>query len=120
MQGIVPLIIATTAISAATISLFLLKYQGQTASLTTALTMGFTCLFLAQGFHAIALSRGSLIQHWTMTVCALSLAVLQVLMVQVAPLNTVFGFAPLEASEWLIVSFAATSVLWVQEILRAS
>ncbi|MFN3926311.1 MAG: cation transporting ATPase C-terminal domain-containing protein [Pseudanabaenaceae cyanobacterium] len=120
LEGAIPLVSAVCAIDAAVISLFVLKYQGQISALNSALTMSFTTLFLAQIFHAIALSRASLIQHWVLTLTGLVLAVLQVLFVQVSPLDSIWQFVPLNGAEWLIVGFAATSVLWVQEILRAS
>jgi magnesium-transporting ATPase (P-type) len=118
--GQLPYVVATSAMVASTLSLFLLKYQGQIPALTTARTMAFTALVFAQVFHAIALSRSSLVKHWLLSAIVVVLMLCQILLVQVEPISAVFETVPLAPAEWLIVVFASTSVLWVQEIMRST
>lgn len=120
ISGKLPYVVATIAIVACTISLFLLKYQGQISALTTARTMAFTALVFAQVFHTIALSRTSLAKHWLLTSIVFFLILFQIVLVQIEPFSLIFETVPLAPAEWLIVIFASTSVLWVQEIVRAT
>jgi len=116
--NLLPLAIAILATTGSTLALFLLKYQGQPEALLSARTMAFTTFFLSQGFHAIALSRTSLIQHWLLPVCVAGLAAAQILLIQFAVFADAWGTVPLSLADWLIVTFASTSVLWAQEIMR--
>jgi len=113
-----PLAIATLATTGSTLALFLLKYQGQPEALVSARTMAYTTFFLSQGFHAIALSRTSMLEHWILPLSVAGLAAAQVLLVQFAVFADAMGTVPLSLADWLIVTFASTSVLWAQEIMR--
>ncbi len=117
---LLPLAIATIATSGSTLALFWLKYQGQPEALLPARTMAFTTFFLSQCFHAIALSRSSLLGHWLLPLTVAGLTLAQVLLTQWAVFADAMGTVPLNTADWLIVSFAATSILWAQEIMRQS
>jgi magnesium-transporting ATPase (P-type) len=116
VQNYLTLAIAVLATSGSSLALFLLKYQGQPEALVSARTMAFTAFFLSQGFHTIAMSRTSILEHWILPLSVAGLAAAQVLLVQ----SAIFAdtIAPLSPADWLIVTFASTSVLWAQEILR--
>ncbi len=116
--NLLPLAIAILATSGSTLALFLLKYQGQPEALVSARTMAFTTFFLSQGFHAIALSRTSILAHWLLPLSVAGLAAAQVLLIQFAVFSDALGTVPLSLADWLIVTFASTSVLWAQEIMR--
>ncbi len=117
---LLPLAIAIAVTSASTLALFWLKYQGEPSALVPARTMAFTTFCLSQGFHAIALSRRSLLEHWLLPLSVAGLALAQVLLVQWTVFADAMGTVPLNTADWLIVSFAATSILWAQEIMRQS
>jgi len=116
--GWLPLAIATLATSGSTLALFILKYQGEPEALVSARTMAFSTFFLSQCFHALALNRTSLLEHWVMLLSVAGLATLYVLMIQWSVFADAMGTVPLSTADWLIVSFASTSVLWAQEIMR--
>jgi len=113
-----PLAIAILATSGSSLALFLLKYQGQPEALVSARTMAFTAFFLSQCFHTIALSRTSILEHWILPLSVAGLAAAQVLLIQFAVFADALGTVPLSLADWLIVTFASTSVLWAQEIMR--
>jgi Ca2+-transporting ATPase len=92
-----------------------------THALDEARSAGFTVLVFAQLFNCfsarsetVSAFRHLFDNSWLWAAVALS-AVLQVAVVQIAPLNVAFGTAPLSAAQWLLCVAMASVVLWFAE-----
>jgi calcium-translocating P-type ATPase len=99
---------------------------GGEASLERARTMGFTVLVLAQLFNALnsrsthdSAFRRPFTNPRLWGALALSL-VLQVLVVHLPVLNAAFGTEPLRLAEWGAAVAIASSVLWADELRKAT
>ena len=95
--------------------------SGTAATSTTARTMAFTTLVLAQLFNCFnarsdrrSAFAGLFGNRWLWGAIALSLA-LQVAVVHLPVLNDAFGTTPLSATDWLICIGLASAVLWAAE-----
>jgi len=93
-------------------------------SLANARTAGFTVLVFAQLFNCFnARSETTSAFHhlfvnpWLWGAVALS-ALLQVAVVHLGFLNTAFGTAPLDPSQWLVCVALASLVLWLNEVRK--
>lgn len=87
-------------------------------------TAGFTVLVLAQLFNAFSArsERESAVRHlfanrWLWAAVTLS-ALLQVAVVEFAPLNDAFGTSPLSSEQWIVCAAMASSVLWFAELRK--
>jgi magnesium-transporting ATPase (P-type) len=99
---------------------------GGDASLERARTMGFTVLVLAQLFNALnsrsthdSAFRRPFTNPRLWGALALSLG-LQVLVVHLPVLNAAFGTEPLGIAEWAAAVAIASSVLWADELRKAT
>jgi len=95
-----------------------------TEPLTTARTVGFTVLVLAQLFNCFnarsettSAFRGLFRNRWLWGAVALSL-LLQVVVVHVPVLNVAFSTAPLSAQQWAVCAALGSSVLWSSELRK--
>jgi magnesium-transporting ATPase (P-type) len=93
-------------------------------TLDQARTAGFTVLVLAQLFNCfsarsetVSAFRHLFVNPWLWAAVTLS-AVLQVAVVQIAPLNVAFGTAPLSAAQWLLCVAMGSVVLWFAELRK--
>jgi Ca2+-transporting ATPase len=95
-----------------------------TGDAARARTMTFTTIVLAQLFNVFAARahrRSAFTDlaatHWIWGAVLVSL-LLQVAVVHLAPLQTVFRTAPLSAMDWLVCTAMASAVLWASELLK--
>lgn len=95
-----------------------------TSTLDDARTAGFTVLVLAQLFNSLnsrsereSAFRGLFANPRLFGAIALSVA-LQILVVHVPFLNEAFGTVPLSATDWLLCTAIASSVLWIDELKK--
>jgi len=89
-------------------------------------TMTFTTIVLAQLFNVFATRsprRSAFADlratRWIWAAVLVSL-LLQVAVVHVAPLRSAFGTTPLDRTDWLLCTAAASVVLWVSELVKLS
>ncbi|GEP38330.1 ATPase [Nocardioides psychrotolerans] len=107
-------------------TLGVLAVAREQATEAVALTMAFTTFVLFQFFNALnaRVERRSVFTRHTFTNRWLwaslgAIVLLQVLVVQAAPLQAVFGTSPLSPLQWLICAAVASSALAVEEVIKS-
>ena len=111
-----------TVVAAGTLWAFC--YHADTQSMELRRSLAFTTLILFQLFNSFearsSLTSGfiNLFQNkWLWATIALAVA-LQLLLLNLAPLQRAFGVVALSPAQWLRCTLVATSVLWIMEAVK--
>jgi len=114
--------IVATVVAAGTLWAFC--YHADTQSMELRRSLAFTTLILFQLFNSFearsSLTSGfiNLFQNkWLWATIALAVA-LQLLLLNLAPLQRAFGVVALSPAQWLRCTLVATSVLWIMEAVK--
>ncbi|MDX2255801.1 MAG: cation transporting ATPase C-terminal domain-containing protein [Pseudanabaenaceae cyanobacterium bins.39] len=102
-----------------TISLvFGLKYQGDAALLSQARSMVFVTLVFSQIFHACAIARHSFLKNVPLLLSIAVIASLQVAFMEIPWFGDIMTTVPLTGIEWAISIVSASTIFWVQQIIK--
>jgi magnesium-transporting ATPase (P-type) len=114
------ILLAVTATITSISVVFWLKYQGQPAMFSQARSMAFVTLGFSQIFHACAIARQSIFRNLPLMIGISFTAICQILLVQMPWFGESMSTVPLNGVEWAIAILSATTVFWVQELIRTN
>jgi len=114
------ILLAVTATITSISVVFWLKYQGQPAMFAQARSMAFVTLGFSQIFHACAIARHSVFSNLALMIGIAFTAICQILFVQTPWFGDFMSTVPLNGVEWAIAVLSATTVFWVQELIRTN
>jgi magnesium-transporting ATPase (P-type) len=101
-------------------AVFWFQYRGISVQLPEARTTAFTTLLLGQIFYACSLCRTSIITNLPLITVIAFLIAAQAAIVNISIVGEVFATVPLDPTQWAIAALAATSVFWVEELIKPS
>jgi magnesium-transporting ATPase (P-type) len=114
------ILLAVTATITSISVVFWLKYQGQPAMFSQARSMAFVTLGFSQIFHACAIARQGIFSNLPLMIGISFTAICQILLVQMPWFGESMSTVPLNGVEWAIAILSATTVFWVQELIRTN
>ena len=114
------ILLAVTATITSISVVFWLKYQGQPAMFAQARSMAFVTLGFSQIFQACAIARHSVFSNLPLMIGIAFTAICQILFVQMPWFGELMATVPLNGVEWAIAILSATTVFWVQELIRTN
>ncbi|MFZ4556478.1 MAG: cation transporting ATPase C-terminal domain-containing protein [Pseudanabaena sp.] len=114
------ILLAVTATITSISVVFWLKYQGQPAMFAQARSMAFVTLGFSQIFHACAIARHSIFSNLPLMLGISFTAICQIILVQMPWFGESMSTVPLNGVEWAIAILSATTVFWVQELIRTN
>ncbi len=112
------ILLAVTATITAIAIVFWLKYQGQAAMFSQARSMAFSTLVFSQVFHACAIARHGVLSNLPLLLGISLITVSQIAFVQIPWFSEIMSTVPLNGSEWVISILSATTIFWVQELIK--
>jgi magnesium-transporting ATPase (P-type) len=113
-------LLAVTATITSISVVFWLKYQGQPAMFSQARSMAFVTLGFSQIFQACAIARQGIFSNLPLMLSISFTAICQILLVQMPWFGEAMSTVPLNGIEWAIAILSATTVFWVQELIRTN
>jgi magnesium-transporting ATPase (P-type) len=114
------ILLAVVATITAISVVFWMKYQGQAAMFSQARSMAFVTLGFSQIFHACAIARHNVFSNLPLLLGISFIAVFQIMFVQVPWFGELMATVPLNGIEWAIAILSATTVFWVQELIKTN
>ena len=114
------ILLAVTATITSISVVFWLKYQGQPAMFAQARSMAFVTLGFSQIFHVCAIARNSIFSNLPLMLGIFFTAICQIIFVQMPWFGEFMLTVPLNGVEWAIAILSATTVFWVQELIRTN
>jgi len=114
------ILLAVVATITAISVVFWMKYQGQAAMFSQARSMAFVTLGFSQIFHACAIARHNVFSNLPLLLGISFIAVFQIMFVQVPWFGELMATVPLNGIEWAIAVLSATTVFWVQELIKTN
>jgi|GEM_PF-560171 len=114
------ILLSVTAIITSISVVFWLKYQGQPAMFSQARSMAFVTLGFSQIFLSCAIARHSIFSNLPLMLGIAFTAICQIILVQMPWFGESMSTVPLNGVEWAIAILSATTVFWVQELIRTN
>ncbi|MFM7888764.1 MAG: cation transporting ATPase C-terminal domain-containing protein [Pseudanabaena sp.] len=112
------ILLAVSATITAIAVVFWMKYQGQAAMFSQARSMAFITLAFSPVFHACAIARHSILSNLPLLMGISLVAVCQIMFIQLPWFGDLMSTVPLNGIEWAIAILSATTVFWVQELIK--
>ena len=81
-------------------------------------SMAFSTLVFSQVFHACAIARHGVLSNLPLLLGISLITVSQIAFVQIPWFSEIMSTVPLNGSEWVISILSATTIFWVQELIK--